>query len=93
MKLRIGSHIELGITGERHYTEQDTHFALLGIGGDWVRPCFAYLSIYFLKWRVEFYIDYQDIEDKWGYDELDAMADVEMEVDKVFNKLRVVKEV
>jgi hypothetical protein len=93
MKMRIGSHIELGITGERHYTDQDTHFALLGIGGEWVRKCFAYVSIYFLRWRVEFYADYQKIEDKWGYDELDAMADIEEEVDKVFTKLKLIKEV
>ena len=93
MKLRIGSHTEFGITGERHYTEQDTHFALLGVGGGWCRSAFAYVSIYVLKWRIEFYIDYEDVEDKWGYDDLDAMADVEIEVDKVFNKLRLVKEV
>jgi hypothetical protein len=93
MKVRIGSHTELGITGERYYTEQDNHFALLGLGGDWCRDAYAYLSIYFLKWRIEFYIDYEDIEDKWGYDELDAMADIAKDVDKVFTKLRLVKEV
>jgi len=93
MKVRIGSHTELGITGERYYTDQDNHFALLGVGGELVRDAYAYLSIYFLKWRIEFYIDYEDIEDKWGYDELDAMADIEEEVDKVFTKLRLVKEV
>jgi hypothetical protein len=93
MKLRIGSHTEFGITGERYYTEQDKHFSLLGVGGEWCKGAYAYVSIYVLKWRIEFYIDYQNMEDKWGYDELDAMADVEIEVDKVFNKLRIVKEV
>ena len=91
MKLRIGSHTEFGITGERHYTEQDTHFALLGVGGGWCRSAFAYVSIYVLKWRIEFYIDYEDVEDKWGYDDLDAWADIAKDVNKVFNKMKLEK--
>ena len=89
MKVRIGSHTELGITSERHYPEQDSKFALLGFGWEWVRECYAYLSIYILVRRVELYTDYQDVKDKWVYDELDVMADVAKDVNKVFNKMKV----
>jgi hypothetical protein len=40
-------------------------------------------------WRVELYTDYQDVKDKWVYDELDVMADVAKDVNKVFNKMKV----
>lgn len=92
MKVRIGTHTELGITAERNYQNEDTHFAILGFGWEWVRECYLYLSIYFLVWRIELYTDYQDVEDKWGYTELDAMADVASEVKKAFHKLKIVKD-
>jgi hypothetical protein len=91
MKLRIGKHIELGITGERNYTDQDLHFALLGVGGEWARKAYAYFSLYFLKWRVEFYIDYQKMEDKWGYEELDAWNDIIKDVDSAFFNIKAKK--
>ena len=89
MKLRIGSYTEIGLVGERNLDQPDSHFALLGLGGHWCRKAYAYLSIYFLIWRVELYVDYQKIEDKWESDELDDLTDLTNSVNNVFNKMKV----
>jgi hypothetical protein len=88
MKCRIGSHTEIGVTGERYYPEEDSHFALLGLGWNWCRKSYAYLSIYFLVWRVELYVDYEPVENKWEHDYLDDLDEVASKVDNVFNNMR-----
>jgi hypothetical protein len=89
MKVRIGNNTEIGLIGERNVEQNAEHFALLGLGWHWCRGYYAYLSIYFLIWRVELYVDYEKIEDKWKRDELDDLIDLTDSVDKVFNKMKV----